>query len=67
MIEIATRHGFEFSRMCTCATPGKIYVKGKVNLTIHSNQPTFLLKRVGNHNVSGREEDLERVLNEYGL
>lgn len=64
---IATAHGFRYSHQCACSTPGSIYAKGKVILTIHSKQPTFLLKRPGNANSSGRIEDLETVLNNYGI
>lgn len=65
--EVARNHGFIYDRECFCTNPGSIYLKGKVKLTIHSKQPTFLLTRPGNHKTSGRQEDLERVLNQFGI
>lgn len=64
---IAINHGFVFSRTCACANPGKIYVKGKVELNIRNSGATFVLTRIGNHKTQGNASDLERILTIYNL
>lgn len=67
MIEIAKAHGFSYIRECSCANPGSIYAKGRNKLTIYRTQPKFLLKRIGGSITTGKTEDLETVLNKFGL
>lgn len=67
MIEVALTHGFAYSRDCDCASPGRIYIKGRNRLTIYTQQPRFLLVRIGNNKTAGNAEDLETTLTTFGL
>lgn len=67
MIEVLKSHGWVYLRECNCASPGSIYTKGRNKCTAYKNKPKFLLERVGRHRTAGNAEDIEMVLNKYGL
>lgn len=60
-------HGWTYLRDCNCANPGKIWTRGRNKITLYTNQPKFLLVRVGGDRITGNESDLEMTLNKYGL